>query len=212
MEEDPIGWTDRQKLGFEYSQNTPDLPRNADISRHDNFGSIEFHGKSKQPPEIEIHPALNNLPVIYYDADSFLVTLTNGRQLDLNRIISAGWKQKYLALTSPRNQSPEIHDKVSYFATIDTNHQEVVIGGFDSADKVNVEDLTQIALWNTLVSRFISEVGIPVNNESTKSMMSAITERRQQVFDVLTGKTPGDVYEIATAPFTHTAPVSQQSF
>lgn len=198
----------RRLFGMEYVNRYPE--ENIDPKEEVTFKGNEFtcslKGQTGSPPEMEKIIIGNgaNVIVIYYSLDEFLVTGRSGKSLDLVSITPEGWKQKSVSLTEPDYKAPEIHTAFSHYQIIDIEHQECVVSnaaGVDSPE--DADTTTKIGLWNTLVSRYFKELGMPAFKEGVDEMRNKVLERRKEIFDALDGTSNGDPKEIALRSFNH---------
>jgi len=199
---DTEGFTKRQLFAIEYMQYTKEIDRETELTRKGNEFSYELHGKAKEIPEIEDIYSVGS-SVVYHDLDKFLVTHNkSGKQLDLVAITPSEWSQKSVELISPGYKAPEIHLAFTQYQIIDARRNECVTSnaiGFDNPDEVDMA--AKSGLWNTLVARFIQEIGEPTNGEGKNGMMDSVFQRRQEVFDALSGITTDNPQEIALKSF-----------
>src|SRR4030042_2347512 len=196
------GLNERQLFGMEYMQYTTEVNRRTEEVRHGNEFKYEIHGKAKDDPEIEIislNTEGNSATVVYHDLDKFVITHTkSGNLLDVIAITPSGWSQKSVDLISPEYKAPETHEDFMTYQQIDVPQKECVISaGRNIGNKKLYDFIVKRSIWNTLVARFIEEVGDPLNKEGIQGMRDSVLYRRQEVLDALEGKTNEDPQEIA---------------
>lgn len=199
---DTEGFTKRQLFAIEYMQYTKEIDRETELTRKGNEFSYELHGKAKEIPEIEDIFSIGST-VVYHDLDKFLVTHNeSGKQLDLVAITPPEWSQKSIEMISPEYKAPEIHLAFGQYQVIDIVRNECVTSNAFGIDDPNDTDMAvKSGLWNTLVARFIQEIGEPTNNEGKKGMRDSVLQRRQEIFDALSGTTNDSPQEIALKSF-----------
>lgn len=198
--------TKRQLYGFEYMQYTKKVDRKTNVSRNGVEYNFQLHGKAKEAPEIENLVLSRNgmqAHVVYHDLDKFVVTGNgSGKKIDLVAITPPDWSQKTIDLISPQYKAPEIHDAFGKYQVIDVKRKECVTSNMmGSDDPDEVDFAVKSGLWNTLIAKFISEVGDPANDEAKKGMRDSVLQRRTEVLDALGGKSEGDPQEIALRSF-----------
>jgi|GEM_PF-2583269 len=203
---DEQGFTKRQLFGIEYMQYTKEVDRETELTRNGNEFSYELHGKAKEVPEIEnvvFSSGGIKSPVVYHDLDKFLVTHNeSGKQIDFVAITPSDWTQKSVELISPEYKAPEVHFAFGQYQVIDVKRNECVTSNAVGVDDPNDTDIAvKAGLWNTLIARFIQEIGDPTNDEGRKGMRDSVLQRRQEVFDALNGTTDENPQEVALKSF-----------
>lgn len=199
------GFSKRQLMGLEYTQFTTDLSKEIKRNRDFQDFQVEVSGIAKEPPEIEPLQLTGNggeAFVIYYDLDKFAITSKeSGKTLDLVGITPEGWSQKTIDLTSPMYMPPEVHEALSAYQVVNPVTKECVINrNLGPADE-NGDKTVAICLWNTLIARFVEEIGNPANEESFIAMRDAILEKRSNVMAALKKKDDSNPQQIALEPF-----------
>jgi hypothetical protein len=199
------GMTERQLLGIEYTQYTEDLPMDFSEKRAVESFSVEISGKAKQPPEIEklaLDEYGTQAYVIYYDLDKFsIVSKESEKKLDLVTISPDGWTQKIICITSPEYQPPEVHSLLASYQAVDVKRQECVINGNLGPEEDTSDMVVLICLWNTLIARFVEEIGDPVSPEGGNLMRESVLKRRSEVLEALKSKDDSDPQKVALGPF-----------
>lgn len=198
----------RQLFGREYVNRYPDedIDPEKEVSYKGDEFSCRLKGKTGNPPEMD-KIALNegvSVIVVYYTLDQFLVTGNSGKNLDLVSVTPEGWKQKSVSMTTPEIRAPELHMAIGHYQNLDMENNECVVSnsaGEDSPE--NIDKIIKIGLWNTLVARFVSEVGEPFNREGVEGMRNSILQRRGEIFDALNGNSDGDPINIALRSFAN---------
>jgi len=97
---------------------------------------------------------------------------------------------------------PEVYEFMVNHEVINPVNQEIVIGEFLDSGSYNPKTIVKVCLWNTLVARFLSEIGEPASEESVKTMNQVLLERRSAVLDALSKDSNEDPVEIAKKPFS----------
>ena len=203
LDQNNAEWTPRQNMGFEYTQYSSNLPKEAHEVREDKLWKIEFQGKASDPPGIDRLSSGGGPFVIFYNLNSFVVTNKGcSKQLDLVDITPEDWSQKHIKLTSPNYMPPEVYEFMVNHEVINPVNQEIVIGEFLDSGSYNPKTIVKVCLWNTLVARFLSEIGEPASEESVKTMNQVLLERRSAVLDALSKDSNEDPVEIAKKPFS----------
>ncbi len=199
--------TVRQMDAINYLENTKHVSLKTNINRRGNKYSIIVKGRAKNVPEIEktiLSPEGLAAFVVYHDLDSFTITNPKtGKKLDLVSITPPEWKQKSIKLISPKTKSPEVLSAFSKFQMVDVDKQECIVSGTSGIDNPKEVDISAIScLWNTLIARFMSEIGDPVLNEEGRiGMRKSVLQRRQEVLDALNGISNEDPWKVATRSF-----------
>lgn len=181
------GFTRRQITGFDYVQYTESLSPEIQKSRTGKEFWYSLHGKAKVPPEIEALDFTDKgvgAVVIYHDLESFVIkSARSNKKLDLVAITPPGWSQKVIELTSAIENAPEVHRAFGQYQNVDVPNKECVISsGRGLLDPEDADTAVKEAVWNTLLARFIDEIGEPANSQATEGMRTSILQRRNEVF------------------------------
>lgn len=198
MTEPKDDWTqdNRRLFGHEYSQYNKIAPEIREAKTFPSW-SFEYHGLTKTPPEMMDIPLGQKTGTygILYDLDTFTIT-NKGTNLsiDLVRVTPKEWTQKIVAMASPDYSAPEKIDAFKTVQFVDADKRECVVNSLlGPTDQVNT--LTKILLWNTLVACFAQQVGNPVSPEGFNLMKDQILKKRQQILDILEGRSTGNLQD-----------------
>ncbi len=196
----------RLLFGMKYKERYPEeeIVSEKEIFFKGNDYSCQLKGKTSDPPEMDqlTIDSGANVTVVYYTLNEFLLTGKSGKSLDLVSITPEGWKQKAVSLTAPDYKAPEIHIAFGQYQAVDLKNKECVVSSAAGVDSLEDADIVaKIGLWNTLVTRFVSEVGEPFNKEGVGGMRESILQRRKEILDALDGNTDNDPKEIAMRSF-----------
>ena len=198
------GLTDRQLFALEYMQFTKKIVRKTELSQEGEIYSLNLFGHAKKIPEIamlHLDSAGHQSPVVYHNVRSFVITHNKSKkQLDLVTITPREWSQKVINLISPRYKPPETHIAFKDYQVLDDIRKECVVN--DAVENGDVDMIVTSGIWNTLIARFLQEIGQPANGKAVDFMRSCVEQRRQEIFDALEGKGDVDPQEIGLRNFS----------
>ncbi|KKR66993.1 MAG: hypothetical protein UU09_C0042G0006 [Microgenomates group bacterium GW2011_GWA2_40_6] len=101
--------------------------------------------------------------------------------------------------------APELKRNLNNLFRFDPRQKEIVIGNIEETDRFPpesiAENIEKVLIWNTLVARFLEEVGEPVSEDGFVSMTRVVTEKRQRVIDAIDGKIEEDPKTVALERF-----------
>jgi hypothetical protein len=182
--------------------------------RKGNEYSFEIVGEVKEIPEIDsvaFDGGDVGTMVVFYDLNKFQIKSHNsGKELDLIGATPPGWSQKVIDIFDIEKEPPEIVLLFEKYQKIDAKNQECltasVVGGFDPK---NTDNAVKIALWNTLIARFLQEIGEPMNEEGGKGMREVVQKRRDEILEILNEKNDKNPQEILLKSFSNAEQFSE---
>ncbi len=198
------GYTHRQLSGLEHLQFSASLPTEFSTKRDVKSFSVEVVGKSKLPPEIEWLPLEEGVEayVQYFDLERFVITSKeSGKTLDLVAITPKDWDQKIITLIQHEDNDPDALYSFEAYQRADVNRQECVINASLGPGTDNSNTVVLLGLWNTLIARFVQEVGNPVSEEGFAAMRESVLQKRSEILWALESNDDSNPQKIALSPF-----------